>query len=198
MTNIVEILKHADKHSLVLFDELGAGTDPSEGAALAMSILDHVRKIGSLVMATTHYPELKAYSYNREGVMNASVEFDVDTLSPTYKLLMGVPGRSNAFDISKKLGLSLNIINKAKTMIGTDEKEINEMIESLERNYKRVETQRLELDRLVKEAEQVHDDLSKQYQQFQNYEKSLIEEAKEKQIRKLKLQQKKLTILLKI
>ncbi|MQH70530.1 endonuclease MutS2, partial [Escherichia coli] len=101
-----------------------------------------------------------------EGVMNASVEFDVDTLSPTYKLLMGVPGRSNAFDISKKLGLSLNIINKAKTMIGTDEKEINEMIESLERNYKRVETQRLELDRLVKEAEQVHDDLSKQYQQF--------------------------------
>ncbi|MGT2357186.1 hypothetical protein ACVPOS_09675 [Staphylococcus aureus] len=90
---------------------------------------------------------------------------------PTYKLLMGVPGRSNAFDISKKLGLSLNIINKAKTMIGTDEKEINEMIESLERNYKRVETQRLELDRLVKEAEQVHDDLSKQYQQFQNYEK---------------------------
>ncbi len=84
---------------------------------------------------------------------------------------MGVPGRSNAFDISKKLGLSLNIINKAKTMIGTDEKEINEMIESLERNYKRVETQRLELDRLVKEAEQVHDDLSKQYQQFQNYEK---------------------------
>ena len=186
MTNIVEILKHADKHSLVLFDELGAGTDPSEGAALAMSILDHVRKIGSLVMATTHYPELKAYSYNREGVMNASVEFDVDTLSPTYKLLMGVPGRSNAFDISKKLGLSLNIINKAKTMIGTDEKEINEMIESLERNYKRVETQRLELDRLVKEAEQVHDDLSKQYQQFQNYEKSLIEEAKEKANQKIK------------
>ncbi len=139
-----------------------------------------------LVMATTHYPELKAYSYNREGVMNASVEFDVDTLSPTYKLLMGVPGRSNAFDISKKLGLSLNIINKAKTMIGTDEKEINEMIQSLEHNYKRVETQRLELDRLVKEAEQVHDDLSKQYQQFQNYEKSLIEEAKEKANQKIK------------
>ncbi len=104
-----------------------------------MSILDHVRKIGSLVMATTHYPELKAYSYNREGVMNASVEFDVDTLSPTCISCNGCAGSFKCFDISKKLGLSLNNINKAKTMIGTDEKEINEMIESLERNYKRVE-----------------------------------------------------------
>ena len=116
-----------------------------------MSILDHVREIGSLVMATTHYPELKAYSYNREGVMNASVEFDVNTLSPTYKLLMGVPGRSNAFDISR-IRLSLGIINKAKTMIGTDEQEINSMIESLEKNSKRVDEQRIELDRLLKEA----------------------------------------------
>ena len=160
MKNIVEILQDADQNSLILFDELGAGTDPSEGAALAMSILDYVRRLGSLVMATTHYPELKAYSYNREGVMNASVEFDVETLSPTYKLLMGVPGRSNAFDISKKLGLSLNIINKAKTMIGTDEQEINAMIESLEQNSKRVDQQRIELDRLVREAQQTHDALS--------------------------------------
>ena len=161
MKNIVEILKDADKNSLILFDELGAGTDPSEGAALAMSILDHVRSLGALVMATTHYPELKAYSYNREGVMNASVEFDVESLSPTYKLLMGVPGRSNAFDISKKLGLSLHIINKAKTMIGTDEQEINNMIESLEKNSKRVDEQRIELDRLVKEAQTTHDELEK-------------------------------------
>ncbi|SUM32562.1 recombination and DNA strand exchange inhibitor protein [Staphylococcus gallinarum] len=138
MKNIVEILKSATKNSLILFDELGAGTDPSEGAALAMSILDHVHEIGSLVMATTHYPELKAYSYNRQGVMNASVEFDVNTLSPTYKLLMGVPGRSNAFDISKKLGLNIEIIQKAKSMIGQDEQEINEMIASLEYNSKRV------------------------------------------------------------
>ena len=197
MKNIVEILKEADKNSLILFDELGAGTDPSEGAALAMSILDHVRNLGALVMATTHYPELKAYSYNREGVMNASVEFDVETLSPTYKLLMGVPGRSNAFDISKKLGLSLNIINKAKTMIGTDEQEINNMIESLEKNSKRVDEQRIELDRLVKEAQTTHDQLEKQYQQYQNYEKSLMDEAKEKANQRVKSATKEADAILK-
>lgn len=197
MKNIIEILKEADKNSLILFDELGAGTDPSEGAALAMSILDHVRNIGALVMATTHYPELKAYSYNREGVMNASVEFDVETLSPTYKLLMGVPGRSNAFDISKKLGLSLNIINKAKTMIGTDEQEINNMIESLEKNSKRVDEQRIELDRLVKEAQTTHDELEKQYQQYQNYEKSLMDEAKEKANQRVKSATKEADAILK-
>ncbi|KTW18569.1 endonuclease MutS2 [Staphylococcus warneri] len=197
MKNIVEILKEADKNSLILFDELGAGTDPSEGAALAMSILDHVRNLGALVMATTHYPELKAYSYNREGVMNASVEFDVETLSPTYKLLMGVPGRSNAFDISKKLGLSLNIINKAKTMIGTDEQEINNMIESLEKNSKHVDEQRIELDRLVKEAQTTHDELEKQYQQYQNYEKSLMDEAKEKANQRVKSATKEADAILK-
>lgn len=186
MKNIVEILKETDKNSLVLFDELGAGTDPSEGAALAMSILDHVRGIGSLVMATTHYPELKAYSYNREGVMNASVEFDVNTLSPTYKLLMGVPGRSNAFDISKKLGLGLNIINKAKTMIGTDEQEINSMIESLEKNSKRVDEQRIELEKLLREARTTHDDLERQYQQYKNYEQKLMDEAKDKSNQRIK------------
>ena len=197
MKNIVEILKDADKNSLILFDELGAGTDPSEGAALAMSILDHVRSLGALVMATTHYPELKAYSYNREGVMNASVEFDVESLSPTYKLLMGVPGRSNAFDISKKLGLSLHIINKAKTMIGTDEQEINNMIESLEKNSKRVDEQRIELDRLVKEAQTTHDELEKQYQQYQNYEKSLMDEAKEKANQRVKSATKEADAILK-
>ena len=197
MKNIVEILHEADKNSLILFDELGAGTDPSEGAALAMSILDYVRNLGSLVMATTHYPELKAYSYNCEGVMNASVEFNVDTLSPTYKLLMGVPGRSNAFDISKKLGLSLNIINKAKTMIGTDEQEINSMIESLERNSKCVDEQRIELDRLVREAQETHDALAKQYQQYQNYEQSLMNEAKEKVNQRVKSATKEADTILK-
>lgn len=186
MKTIVNILEEANDKSLILFDELGAGTDPSEGAALAMSILDHVHGMGALVMATTHYPELKAYSYNREGVMNASVEFDVDTLSPTYKLLMGVPGRSNAFDISKRLGLGLKIINHAKSMIGLDEQEINEMIASLEKNAKRVDDQRIELDRLVREASQIHNDLSRAYEQYQNMESRLIEEAKDKANQRVK------------
>ncbi|WP_330993978.1 endonuclease MutS2 [Staphylococcus pseudintermedius] len=186
MKTIVNILEEANDKSLILFDELGAGTDPSEGAALAMSILDHVHGMGALVMATTHYPELKAYSYNREGVMNASVEFDVDTLSPTYKLLMGVPGRSNAFDISKRLGLGLKIINHAKSMIGQDEQEINEMIASLEKNAKRVDDQRIELDRLVLEASQIHNDLSRAYEQYQNMESRLIEEAKDKANQRVK------------
>ncbi|MFT2203283.1 endonuclease MutS2 [Staphylococcus chromogenes] len=180
MKTIISILDEANANSLILFDELGAGTDPSEGAALAMSILDHVHNLGAHVMATTHYPELKAYSYNREGVMNASVEFDVNTLSPTYKLLMGVPGRSNAFDISKRLGLSLKIINHAKSMVGQDEQEINEMIVSLETNAKRVDDQRIELERLVREAEALHEQLSQKYEQYQNYESRLMEEAKEK------------------
>ena len=197
MKNIVEILKETDKNSLVLFDELGAGTDPSEGAALAMSILDYVRDIGSLVMATTHYPELKAYSYNRDGVMNASVEFDVNSLSPTYKLLMGVPGRSNAFDISRKLGLGLSIINKAKTMIGTDEQEINSMIESLEKNSKRVDEQRIELERLLREAKTTHDDLEQQYAQYKNYEKKLMDEAKEKANQRVKSATKEADTILK-
>ncbi|MFO3702217.1 endonuclease MutS2 [Staphylococcus felis] len=186
MKTIVNILEESNNRSLILFDELGAGTDPSEGAALAMSILDYVHRVGALVMATTHYPELKAYSYNRPGVMNASVEFDVDTLSPTYKLLMGVPGRSNAFDISKRLGLSLKIINHAKSMVGQDEKEINEMIASLERNAKRVDNQRIELDRLVREAQTLHSDLTKAYEKYQNYESRLMDEAKEKANQRVK------------
>ncbi|MBF7023960.1 endonuclease MutS2 [Staphylococcus kloosii] len=186
MKNIVEILQETTADSLILFDELGAGTDPSEGAALAMSILDYVHNVNSLVMATTHYPELKAYSYNRDGVMNASVEFDVTTLSPTYKLLMGVPGRSNAFDISSKLGLDKTIIQQAQSMIGQDEQEINEMIASLESNSKRVDDQRIELDRLLREAQETHDNLEKKYEQYQAYEKRLMDEAKDKANQRVK------------
>ncbi|UTT42126.1 endonuclease MutS2 [Exiguobacterium aurantiacum] len=156
MTNIVSMLDKIDFMSLVLFDELGAGTDPQEGAALAIAILDEVKRRGARVAATTHYSELKAYAYNREGVMNASMEFDIESLSPTYRLLIGVPGRSNAFEISRRLGLSEQVIDKARSHVGTDAESVESMINELEAAKHRAE--QLEKELIVKmhdlEAEQ--------------------------------------------
>jgi len=180
MVNIVDILKRYNDRSLLLFDELGSGTDPQEGAALAISILDEVHGTGARVMATTHYPELKAYSYNREGVVNASVEFDIDTLSPTYRLLIGVPGRSNAFEISKRLGLPDDIIERARTFTGTDSGEVNEMIASLEASRIAAEDQEAETKRLLEEAEVLRKELKEQLVQYESQEERLLEKAKEK------------------
>ncbi|MCP3741284.1 endonuclease MutS2 [Rossellomorea sp. BNER] len=180
MVNIVGILDKVDHESLVLFDELGAGTDPQEGAALAISILDEVHLRGARVIATTHYPELKAYGYNREGVVNASVEFNVETLSPTYKLLIGVPGRSNAFEISKRLGLKDNVIERAKAHIGTDSKEVENMIASLEQSKRDAEKERLEANELLKQAEKMQKDMQKQMMEYYDKRDGMYEKAERK------------------
>ncbi|MBM6613318.1 endonuclease MutS2 [Desemzia sp. RIT804] len=177
MTNIVSILRKMDDKSLIILDELGAGTDPQEGAALAIAILDQIGSIGSSVMVTSHYPELKVYGYNHAKTINASMEFDVDTLSPTYRLLFGVPGRSNAFEISKRLGLSPDIIQNARHLIDGETQNLNEMIADLENTRKMTEMEYQEVREHVDEADALLKDLKTAVQDFWQERDDLVKKA---------------------
>ena len=154
MSNIVRILDECDERSLLLFDELGAGTDPTEGAALAIAVIEHARRRGAVIAATTHYAELKVYATNEPGVQNASCEFDVETLQPTYRLLVGIPGKSNAFAISKRLGLSDEIIEDAKNRVSTESASFEATIEKLEQTRLLLEKDREEAAKKLREAQE--------------------------------------------
>ena len=178
MTRIVSILDKVTEDSLVIFDELGAGTDPVEGAALAIAILEDVKMAGAKCIATTHYSELKNYALTKKGVENAAVEFDVETLSPTYKLLIGVPGKSNAFEISRKLGLRDYIIDRAKEFINTENIELEDLLQNVEKNRIKAEEDRAEAEKLKTEIQMIRDAEAEKLEKLTNQREKMIEKAK--------------------
>ncbi|MGI6114367.1 MAG: endonuclease MutS2, partial [Mahellales bacterium] len=179
MVNIVSILNRVEKGDLVLLDELGAGTDPTEGAALAMAILEFLHKKGVNTVATTHYSELKAYAGNREGMVNASVEFDVTTLKPTYRLLMGLPGKSNAFAISQKLGLSRDIIDHAKNFLSTEHRTLEELLAKIEKDRQAARLEREEAQRLSQEAREIRERYNELKVKLEEQRSSILKQAQE-------------------
>ena len=180
MVNIVDILSKAGRNNLVLLDELGAGTDPVEGAALAMAIIDTLMVKGAKILVTTHYSELKAYAYNNPGLANASVEFDVDTLRPTYRLLMGIPGRSNAFDIALSLGVDKNVVLKADEYMSKEQKEVHDFLANLEEGRARTEKAKHEAEELKAKLETVERDMARREKELKEKEATLMRKAEER------------------
>ena len=179
MKNIIYILKSADNKSLCLFDELGAGTDPTEGAALAIAVLDELKRRGSSIMASTHYSELKVYALNTKNVENASCEFDVETLRPTYRILIGVPGKSNAFAISQKLGLPMDIIEEAKKHISSDAISFEDLITKLETDRIALEKSRIEIEKKEREISSLKLSYDKSLEKINLQKEKLLEQARQ-------------------
>ncbi len=184
MVNIIDIMKRADENSLVLIDELGSGTDPVEGAALAVSIIENLRSKGAKIAATTHYAELKAYALETDGVSNGCCEFDVNTLQPTYKLLIGVPGRSNAFAITRRLGMDESVVNKAKDIVSSENRSFEAVLEQLEQT-------RLELEKEKEKAEKATEAANRMRSKAQS-EKDKIEQLKANEMEKTKREAEKI------
>lgn len=179
MTNIIHILKEANEHSLVLFDELCAGTDPTEGAALAVSILSYFHSRGIRTMATTHYSEIKIYALTTSGIENACCEFNVETLSPTYRLLIGIPGKSNAFAISKKLGLSDTLIEDARTRISSNEQNFEDLLSDLEASRITIEKEQAEINRYKSEIAALKQQLKNKQEKLDESRDAILRKAKE-------------------
>lgn len=178
MVNIIDIMSKADSKSLVLIDELGAGTDPVEGAALAVSVIEHIRSKGAVIAATTHYAELKAYALDTAGVSNGCCEFDVETLRPTYRLLIGVPGRSNAFAISEHLGMDKTVVEHAKSIVNSDNRDFESVLEKLESSRQALEDERKVAEEMTARAKKIEEKAQSEKDKIETLKKRELDKAK--------------------